>query len=108
MNIPFLIAASFAFSFCVLLIIYSGHAQAEGLPQGTLFASGRAMMLGYIGLLCSIGIHILKLEWTGLFASAAIAYFILTPVTLSWLQARVQLLSVIGLPISIVAMLITK
>jgi hypothetical protein len=108
MNILLLTAASLAFSFSVLLIIYSGHAQAEGLPQGSIFASGKAMMLGYVGLICTIGIHIAKLEWTGLFASAAIAYFILTPVTLSWLQSRVQLLSIIGLPTSIVAMLVVK
>jgi hypothetical protein len=108
MNILLLTSASLAFSFSVLLIIYSGHAQAEGLPQGSLFASGKAMMLGYLGLICTIGIHIAKQEWAGLFASAAIAYFIFTPITLSWLQSRVQLLSIIGLPISIVAMLISK
>ncbi len=105
MSDQFTLGAIIAISSSVLLIIYSGHASERGLMQGTYFQSGKAMLLGWIGLLVSIVICFSKGDMWDLLTVVALSYFISTPVLLALFRAKVQLMSLIGLPVGLYLML---
>ncbi|WP_146183873.1 hypothetical protein [Limnohabitans sp. T6-20] len=108
MSNQFLLGAVIAMSASVLLIIYSGHANQHGLMQGTYFQSGKAMLLGWLGLLASILICFFKTGTWDLLIAVALSYFLSIPILLSWFREKVQIMSLIGLPAGLYLLLTTN
>jgi len=96
---------SAGFSLSVLMVIYQGHAQEKGMQQGLFFASGKAMLMGYAGLIATLSISLAKGGMVDTLICGAISCFVVTPLLLSFLGYLVQPLTLIGLPISIIIML---
>jgi len=86
------------------LIIYSGHANEKGLPQGSFFANGKAMIGGYVGAAASVGLTLSKGSVIDLLIAAAISFFVAAPILLGWLRSSVQITSIIGLPTGLLLM----
>ena len=108
MTDQFLLGAVISLSASVLLIIYSGHATARGLMQGAYFQSGKAMILGWIGLLVSLVICFSKTDIWDLLIAVALSYFLSIPILLSWFREKVQIMSLIGLPVGLYLVLTTS
>lgn len=107
MSNQFLLGAVISMSASVLLIIYSGHASERGLVQGSYFQSGKAMLLGWLGLLASVITCFSKTDIWDLLIAVALSCFLSVPILLSWFREKVQIMSLIGLPVGFYILLTT-
>ena len=92
----------------VILVIYSGHASERGMPQGTFFASGKAMLLGYAGLLTAAVITFTKDGFFSLLIVAGLSVFIFSPIALAMLRVNAQFISLAGFWIGLLISLMTN
>jgi hypothetical protein len=78
-----------------LLIAYSPTANQRGWPQGTFFNSGKAAILGWLGLIGGLIASYMTSGFTGLLG-VGIGTWLLTGAVLGWFRSQSQIISVIG------------
>lgn len=92
----------------VLLVIYSGHASSRGMQQGTFFAGGKAMLLGFAGLLTAAVIAFTKDGLFSMLIVGGLSIIIFSPVALAVLRVNSQIASIFGFLIGLIISLSSK
>lgn len=102
MSDSLLFSSLFALTCGILLITYSHRAGNSGMNQGTFYSSGKAAILGFVGVAITIASACSKSELTDVVIVGLIAFFITMPFAFKWFGEKVQIFAPIGLAIGVI------
>jgi hypothetical protein len=91
----------------LMLVIYSGHASERGMVQGMFFVTGKAMIMGFAGLLIAAVITFIKDGFVSLLIIGGLSMFIFSPIVLSTLKHNAQIFGIFGFWIGLAISLFT-